>query len=89
MIVRRPIPGRTTIAAEGEDGNPAQMKEPLFVAFAQDEKIGQEAFKRLLEYMDQWSKTSKDVLCTELLHCILVVKGDASQILKKVSKKAC
>ena len=35
--------------------------------------------------MDSWSKTSKNPADAELLHCILIVKGDASQILKKVS----
>ena len=35
--------------------------------------------------MDSWSKTNKNSADAELLHCILIVKGDASQILKKVS----
>ena len=87
MIVKRPINDRTTLAVQGEDGQPAQMKEPLFVAFAPDEKIGTEALKSLLNYMDTWSKQNTDLACTELLNCILVVKGDASQILRKVCTK--
>ena len=52
------------------------MKEPIFVAFAQDERLGQEAFKSLLEYMDKWSKEkNSDLLCSELLNAILVIKG--------------
>lgn len=40
MIVKRPIPGRTSVAVTDEAGNPGQMKEPIFVAFAPDEKLG-------------------------------------------------
>ena len=55
------------------------MKEPIFVAFAQDERLGQEAFKSLLEYMDKWSKEKNpDLFCSELLNAILVIKGGQS-----------
>ena len=40
MIVTRPIPGRTSVAVTDEAGNPGQMREPIFVAFAPDEKLG-------------------------------------------------
>ena len=85
IIAMRPIPGRTTTAATDEAGNAGQMKEPIFVAFAPDEKLGQEVFRSMLEYMDSWSKENKDdMLCTELLNAILVVKGSSTQIFKKV-----
>jgi len=85
MIVTRPIPGRTSIAETDEHGNPGQMKEPIFVAFAPDEKLGQDAFRSLLEYMNKWTIENKDKLCIDLLNAILVVKGASSQLFKKVS----
>ena len=56
MIATRPIPGRTNMDILDEFGNPAQIKEPIFVAFAPDEKLGQEAFKSLVGYMHKWSE---------------------------------
>ena len=85
IIAYKPLPGRTNLSAADDSGNPTQMKEPIFVAFAPDEKLGQEAFKGLLEYMDKWSKENKDQCITELLNAILVVKGASTQIFKKVS----
>ena len=85
MIVTRPIPGRTSVIETDEAGNPGQMKEPIFVAFAPDEKLGQDAFRSLLEYMNKWTIENKDKLCIDLLNAILVVKGASSQIFKKVS----
>lgn len=75
IIATRATPGRAPIAAaDGE--NPATMKEPVFVVFVPDEKVGQEVFKSLLEYMDRWSKDNGDSMhCSELLNAILVVKG--------------
>ena len=85
IIAMRPVPGRTTTAETDAAGNPAQMKEPIFVAFAQDDKLGQEVFKSLLEYMDRWSQDNRDnMLCSELLNSILVVKGTSTSIFKKV-----
>ena len=84
LIAMRPLQGRT-VQISDDPAQAQQQKEPIFVAFAQDDKIGQEAFKSLLEYMDKWSKENKDACCTELLNAILIVKGDASQIFKKVS----
>ena len=33
ILVQRPIPGRTSVAVTDENGEPAQMKEPILVAF--------------------------------------------------------
>ena len=66
------------MAVTDENGEPAQMKEPILVAFPNQEKLGQEAFKSMLEYMDRWSKDNQDPLCTELLNAILVVKGTST-----------
>ena len=40
IIAMRPKPGHTSVAHLDEDGNPMTMKEPIFVAFAPDEKLG-------------------------------------------------
>ena len=85
MIVTRPIPGRTSVEVMDEHGNPGQMKEPIFVAFAPDEKLGAEAFKSLVTYMYKWSEQNKDLLCNQLSNAILIVKGGTSQIFRKVS----
>ena len=75
------------MGAADDDGNAEQLKEPIFVCFAPDEKVGQEVFRSMLEYMDTWSKENKDANnCSELLNAILIVKGTSTQIFKKVSK---
>ena len=58
MIMTRPIPGRTM--GPDENGNTSQKKEPIFVVFAPDEKLGQEAFKQLVGYMHRWSESNTD-----------------------------
>ena len=60
MIMTRPIPGRTNIEVPDEHGNPSQIKEPIFVVFAPDEKLGQDAFKQLVGYMHKWSENNRD-----------------------------
>ena len=86
MIVKRPIPGRTSIEVLDEHGNQAQMMEPIFVAFAQQEKLGNEAFLALITYMNDWSeKKNNDPCCNQLQNCILIVKGTTSQLFRKVS----
>ena len=42
MIVKRPTP--------------TGQEEPIFVVFAQDERLGVEALKQLVEFMDKWSE---------------------------------
>mmetsp|Transcript_41653 Transcript_41653/g.54864 ORF Transcript_41653/g.54864 Transcript_41653/m.54864 type:complete len:117 (+) Transcript_41653:75-425(+) len=83
MIVTRPIPGRTSLEVTDEHGNPGQMKEPIFVAFAPDEKLGNDAFKSLVGYMHKWSVQNKDVLCNELSNAIVIIKGTTSQVFRK------
>ena len=61
------------------------MQEPLLVLFLSEEKISNEIFNTLLEYMGKWSEENKDLRNTELLNAILVIKGASSQIFKKVS----
>ena len=79
MIVKRPIPGRTSVEVMDEHGNPGQMKEPIFVAFSSEQKLGQEAFRNVILYMHNWSeKTNKDRLCNDLSNAIIVVKGATS-----------
>ena len=78
-------PGRQHATEVDENGEPAMMKEPIFVCFAEEEKLGQEAFKGLLEYMDRWSKGETDKLVMNMLNAILVVKGSSTQVFKKVS----
>lgn len=63
------------------------MMEPIFVVFCQKDKISKEIFNPLIEYMDRWSKETRDnELCLDLLNCILIVKGDSTAIFKKVRK---
>ena len=85
IIVHRPLPGRLNHAIQDEEGNPAQMQEPILVLFLSEEKIGAEIFNTLLSYMGKWSEENKDLRNTELLNAILVIKGASSQIFKKVS----
>ena len=86
MIVKRPIPGRTSVEVMDEHGNPAQIMEPIFVAFATEEKLGADAFKALVTYMYKWTEQNTDVLCNPLQNCILIVKGTTSQLFRKVSR---
>ena len=86
MIVTRPIPGRLSVEVMDKDGNPGQMKEPIFVAFAPDEKLGNEAFRALVNYMYKWSEQNQDPLCNELNNAILIVKGATSQMFRKVGQ---
>ena len=79
MIVKRPIPGRTSVEIMDEHDNPGQMKEPIFVAFSSEQKLGQEAFRNVILYMHNWScNTNKDRLCNDLSNAIIVVKGATS-----------
>ena len=85
IIAKRPT-GKFNSAVLDEAGNPKPMMEPIFVAFAPDDKLGQEAFKSLLAYMSKWSdETTRDPCVTDMLNAILVVKGASSQIFRKVS----
>jgi len=42
---------------------PTGQNEPIFVVFAQDERLGAESLRSLLEFMDTWSKNNDDNTC--------------------------
>lgn len=85
IIVKRPVKGSQASAAgeEGEEATP-QM-EPIFVTFSREEKLGKDAIKGLLNFMNQYSQENQDANCRDLVDAILVVKGTSSQIFRKVS----
>ena len=83
FIAKKPVQGGD--GAVGEDGE--TLMEPIFVNFAtKEEKLGQEAIKSLVNFMDQYSKESSDKnKCKELYDAILIVKGGSTSIARKVS----
>lgn len=68
-----------------------EMKEPIYVVFAtKEDKLTGEDIKKLVSFMHQYStekNEKKDDNSQELLNCIIIVKGGATAIGKKVSKK--
>ncbi len=68
-----------------------EMKEPIYVVFAtKEDKLTGEDIKKLVSFMHQYStekSEKKDDNTQELLNCIIIVKGGATAIGKKVSKK--
>lgn len=87
MVVKRPVPGRYSSTVFDEDGNPAQMQEPIFVVFVEQDKISKEIFKPIVEHMENWNEVKKNEgTDLDLFNCILIVKGDSTAIFKKVSR---
>ena len=76
FIAKKSVQG----SAVGEEGE--TMMEPIFVNFAtKEEKLGQDAIKQLVNFMDQYSKETADKSkCKELYDAILVVKGGSTSI---------
>ena len=81
FIAKKPVQS----SAVGEEGE--ILMEPIFVNFAtKEEKLGQDAIKQLVNFMDQYSKESADKnKCKELYDAILIVKGGSTSIARKVS----
>jgi hypothetical protein len=62
------------------------MKEAIYVVFeTKKEKLSADDIKKLVSWMHQYSDEKKDSNSQELLNCIIVVKGGATAIGKKVS----
>ena len=85
FIAKKPVQGgEEGIGEEGEI-----LMEPIFVNFAtKEEKLGHDAVKQLVNFMDQYSKESADKnKCKELYDAILIVKSGSTNIARKVSCK--
>ena len=83
FIAKRPSIGNDGVM--NDDGE--FLMEPILVKFATtEEKLGQDAIKSLVNFMDQYSKESADKnKCKELYDAILIVKGGSTAMARKVS----
>ena len=83
FIAKRPSIGNDGVMTEEGEF----LMEPILVKFATtEEKLGQDAIKSLVNFMDQYSKESSDKnKCKELYDAILIVKGGSTAIARKVS----
>ena len=62
------------------------MLEAIYVVFeTKKEKLSTDDIKKLLSWMHQYSLEKKNYNSRDLLNCIIIVKGGATSISKKVS----
>ena len=69
---------------DGAGGEP--MMEPIYVVFAnKEEKLGRDSIGKVVAFCDEYSKEKSTANTSQLLNVIIIVKGGATPIAKKVS----
>jgi hemerythrin-like domain-containing protein len=67
-----------------DDAQP--MNEAIYVVFeTQKDRLNAEDVKKLISFMHSYSEKNKDKNCSDLLNCIIVIKGSATALGRKVS----
>ena len=60
--------------------------EPIYIVFAnKEEKLTKDSMNKVVDFMNQYSTNNKQPNVKDLLKAILIVKGGATNIAKKVS----
>jgi len=60
------------------------MNEAIYVVFeTQKDRLNAEDVKKLISFMHSYSEKNKDKNCSDLLNCIIVIKGSATALGRK------
>lgn len=87
FIAHRPVQAQAAVPLDSADAKMEdQMMEAIYVVFeTKKEKLSGEDVKKLISFMHSYSDEKKNQNEQDLMNCIIIVKGGATAIGRKVS----